>query len=369
MAVRCPLESLAMTTFGGCYQGRRVVITGHTGFKGSWLALWLRTLGAHVVGVGLPPATSPAHWNLLGLDVRDHLIDIRDDQRLREVLLQEQPEIVFHLAAQSLVRRSYRDPLETWHTNVMGTANLLQACREVSGLKAIVVVSSDKCYENREWDWGYREIDALGGHDPYSASKGATELVAASFRQSFFSSDNAACIASARAGNVIGGGDWSDDRLIPDLVRAISTGDELIIRSPLASRPWQHVLDALSGYLRLGQCLILNGQRFAQAWNFGPDAGGDCTVEQMLRSLKRHWSELRWATSGQPEPRETQRLFLDSAKARAHLAWRTPWSLEESIAATAHWYRVFLRQGQVSSREQLSQYVRAAHEQGCEWAT
>ena len=218
------MESLEVTQFGDIYRGRRVLVTGHTGFKGSWLALWLTELGADVTGCSLPPPTSPNHWDLLRLKITDHRLDIRDGATLKGLVRSTQPEIVIHLAAQSLVRRSYRDPLETWSTNVMGTANLLEACRQVAGVRAVVVVTSDKCYENQGWERGYRESDRLGGHDPYSASKAATELVAASYRAAFFGSGSAPLLATARAGNVIGGGDWSEDRLIPDLVRAASAG-------------------------------------------------------------------------------------------------------------------------------------------------
>lgn len=357
-----------MRFFGDCYHGKRVLLTGHTGFKGSWLALWLQALGAEVIGLALPPSTSPAHWSLLGLDIQEHMVDVRDAERVRQVVRAARPDVVFHLAAQSLVRRSYQAPLETWGSNVMGTANLLQACRDQPALRAIVVVSSDKCYENREWEWGYRESDRLGGHDPYSASKGATELVAASFRRSFFQEAGAACVATARAGNVIGGGDWSDDRLVPDLVRAASTGGVLSVRSPDARRPWQHVLDSLSGYLRLGQCLLEGGADFAQAWNFGPDMAANRSVAEVLGGLSRHWDGLRWASTDMPQPHEARLLYLDSAKARARLGWQTPWSLDDTLRATATWYRAFLDHRRVPSAEQLAEYIGAARAKGIPWA-
>ncbi|MGT2429927.1 CDP-glucose 4,6-dehydratase [Cupriavidus basilensis] len=245
-----------MMLFGDVYRGRRVLLTGHTGFKGSWLALWLTQMGARVTAVALPPETSPNHWDLLGLGVDDHRLDIRDGDALAKAVASARPEIVFHLAAQPLVRRSYREPVATWATNVMGTANLLESCRNTDSVRGILVVTSDKCYENHEWVWGYRENDRLGGHDPYSASKAATEILVASYRASFMHGEAAPGLASARAGNVIGGGDWSEDRLIPDLVRAIVAGQEVEIRSPEATRPWQHVLESLSGYLLLGKRLL-----------------------------------------------------------------------------------------------------------------
>ncbi|MGH8555996.1 MAG: CDP-glucose 4,6-dehydratase, partial [Methylococcales bacterium] len=284
-----PLESLAVNLFGDCYRGRRVLLTGHTGFKGSWLALWLRHLGAEVTGLALAPATTPNHWDMLGLDISEHRIDIRDAGAMQRAALEARPNIVFHLAAQPLVRRSYRDPLETWSTNVMGTANLLEACRKISGLQTIVAVTTDKCYLNQEWPWGYRETDPLGGHDPYSASKAGAELVAASYRASFFHGENTPLLATARAGNVIGGGDWLEDRLVPDLIRALTKNETLEIRSPGATRPWQHVLDSLSGYLLLGQKLLECRQDFAEAWNFGPDPESNRTVAEVLAGLSKHW--------------------------------------------------------------------------------
>lgn len=345
------LEALDVTF--AAYKGRRVLLTGHTGFKGSWLALWLKELGAQVTGVALAPETSPSHWDLLHLDMTTETLDIRDAAALRALVQAARPEIVFHLAAQSLVRRSYQDPLGTWNTNVLGTANLLEACRAQAGIKGIVVVTTDKCYENREWEWGYRENDRLGGHDAYSASKAATELVVASYRSAFFSDADAPLLATARAGNVIGGGDWSADRLVPDLFRAITAGKVLEIRSPAATRPWQHVLEPLSGYLTLGQRLLEGDRTVAQAWNFGPDHDGNLTVEAVLSSMRRHWPRLDWTVTTQPQPHEAGLLHLDSSKARQQLGWRPVWSAEETIARTAEWYRKYLEQKDVISREQL----------------
>lgn len=339
------------------YRGRRVLLTGHTGFKGSWLALWLHELGAQVIGVALAPESQPSHWQLLGLDLDSRIQDIRDAAALRRLVDGVRPELVFHLAAQPLVRRSYQDPLGTWGTNVMGTANLLDACRDQPQLKAIVVVTTDKCYENREWRRGYRETDCLGGHDAYSASKAGAELVAASYRRAFFGA-RAPLLATARSGNVIGGGDWSEDRLIPDLVRALGAGKAMEIRSPKATRPWLHVLEPLAGYLNLGQRLLKGEARAAQAWNFGPDRSGNLTVERVLEGMRAHWPRLAWKVAKGPQPHEATLLHVDSARARRALGWKPLWNTKESIARTADWYRRYLDDGKVTSREQLRDYMR-----------
>ena len=357
-----------MSMFNNTYKNCKILVTGHTGFKGSWLSLWLQLLGADVKGISLPPESSPNHWDLLGLDVDSYEIDIRNDELLRKKVIEISPDFVFHLAAQPLVRRSYHYPLETWATNVMGTANLLEACRHVSNLAAIVVVTTDKCYENKEWIWGYREIDPLGGHDPYSASKAGSELVAASYRSSFFNQEAKPLLATARAGNVIGGGDWSEDRLIPDLIRSIGAGTPLEIRSPQATRPWQHVLDCLSGYLLLGQRLLEGDPACAEAWNFGPAREGNRRVEQILEALQPNLPDLQWYCSDQPQPHETQCLYLDNDKARARLAWQPVWTFEEGLAATAEWYRTWLKPGDVISLTQLRSYVELAGKRGLPWA-
>lgn len=358
-----------MTAFGDVYCNRCVLLTGHTGFKGSWLALWLKTLGAQITGLALAPNSTTSHWDLLGLDLDDKRIDIRDAAAVRDAVHATAPEIVFHLAAQPLVRRSYCEPLETWSTNVMGTANVLEACRLQPGVRAIVVITSDKCYENREWDWGYRENDCLGGHDPYSASKAGAELVVSSYRSAFFGQPDAPLLASARAGNVIGGGDWSEDRLIPDVVRAIAARTTLEVRSPSATRPWQHVLESLSGYLCLGKKLIEGKQEFAQAWNFGPDADGNCTVAEVLSRLKAAWPALDWRVTDYPQPHEANLLYLDNAKARQRLDWRPVWSLDEGLSATAEWYRAQIERKSVISQHQLQAYVAAAKQAGLEWCS
>lgn len=358
-----------MKLFKGIFQGRRVLLTGHTGFKGSWLALWLHELGAVVTGIALQPATEPNHWSLVEVDAEDRRFDIRDASTLAAAVAEARPEIVFHLAAQPLVRRSYREPLETWSTNVMGTANLLEACRLTNSIRAIVVITTDKCYENSEWVWGYRENDKLGGHDPYSASKAGAELVAASYRSAFFGLPGSPLLATARAGNVIGGGDWSEDRLIPDVVRAVTTQQSLEIRSPNATRPWQHVLESLSGYLLLGQQLLEGRRDFAQAWNFGPEPEGNRKVADVLGQLAAYWPDVRWHTTIQPQPHEATLLYLDSSKAHSLMKWQPVWQLEQALAATAHWYRTWLEQGHVASRDQISDYVKAARLANVAWAT
>lgn len=363
------MEVLALNAFGTAYRGRRVLVTGHTGFKGSWLCLWLRALGAEVAGLALDPPSEPSHWGLLKLPIQDHRIDIRDEAAVRGAFAAERPEIVFHLAAQPLVRRSYREPVTTWATNVMGTAHVLEAARHTPEVRAVVVVTTDKCYENREWPWPYREQDRLGGHDPYSASKAGAELVASSYRTAFLQHPSAPLLATARGGNVIGGGDWSEDRLIPDLVRSVGAREPLVIRSPRATRPWQHVLDCLSGYLLLGQRLLAGDTTCADAWNFGPAEEGNRTVEQVLRDLAGTWPQLRWQVASGPQPHEAGLLQLDSAKAKMHLGWRPVWNLERAIHHTADWYRQLLEFGEVSSADELTGYVADAVNSGLEWAT
>ena len=354
--------------FAGRYRGKRVLITGHTGFKGSWLALWLAQLGADVTGVALAPEGMPNHWDILGLDIADLRVDLRDAAQVAEVMRRLRPEVVFHLAAQSLVRPSYANPLATWSTNVMGAAHVLEACRHTNSVRAVVVVTSDKCYENRETPIAYREGDPLGGHDPYSASKAAEELVAASYRQAFFHREGAPLLATARAGNVIGGGDWSQDRLVPDLVRALASGSALEVRFPHAVRPWQHVLESLSGYLLLGQRLLEGEAALATAWNFGPSSGDACAVETVLEQLRSHWPQLAWNVTGGEQPHEANLLQLDSGRAREILGWRPVWPLDRALAATAGWYSAWLDRAEVISRSQLEEYAADAAQAGLPWA-
>lgn len=357
-----------MIGFESAYLGKRVLVSGHTGFKGSWLSLWLNALGAEVAGIALDPPAGPNHWELLKLPINDHRVDIRDEAAVRAVFASERPEIVFHLAAQPLVRRSYNEPVITWGTNVMGTAHVLEAVRHTQEVRAVVVVTTDKCYENREWPWAYRERDRLGGHDPYSASKAGAELLAASYRSAFLQHPTAPLVATARGGNVIGGGDWSDDRLIPDLVRSVVSHEPLFIRSPRATRPWQHVLDCLSGYLLLGQQLLAGDTSCAEAWNFGPDGQGSRTVQQVLEGLALTWPHVRWQAASVSGPHEACMLQLDSAKAKAQLGWRPVWNFEEAIQYTASWYRRWLEAGEVSSDDQLAAYLRDAAASGLGWA-
>jgi CDP-glucose 4,6-dehydratase len=356
-----------LTLYGDVYRDRRVLLTGHTGFKGSWLALWLAELGARVTGLALAPPSSPSHWDLLGLPIDDRRQDIRDASDLSRLVGEAEPEIVFHLAAQPLIRRSYREPLETWSTNVMGTVNVLEACRHRPSVRAIVVVTTDKCYENRGWTWGYREVDTLGGHDPYSASKAAAELVVASYRSAYFSNGQGPLVASARAGNVIGGGDWSEDRLVPDLARAAARHAPLEIRFPEATRPWQHVLEPLAGYLLLGQYLLEERREVAEAWNFGPEHEGNRTVREVLEALRAHWPGITWQVSTEEQPHEATRLHLDSSKARIRLGWQQVWDLRVTLAETARWYRTFIEEGRLLSHDQLQAFVTAARTAGVAW--
>lgn len=332
------------------WKGRRVFLTGHTGFKGSWLTAWLVRMGALVSGYALAPATTPDLFSLLhGASVRDGeihstLADVRDGARLTQALVAASPEVVIHMAAQPLVRRSYLEPVETYSTNVMGTVHLLEAVRAASGVRAVVVVTSDKCYENREWDWGYRETDPMGGHDPYSSSKGCTELVAASYRNAFFSSSgqtaHAVALATARAGNVIGGGDWSEDRLIPDLMRAIVSGRPARIRNPGALRPWQHVLEPLSGYLVLAQHLVHRGAQAAQAWNFGPRDFDTRPVSWLVEHMVRSWGPgASWEIEDSAQPHEATHLKLDCSRAHSQLGWLPRWDLARTIDAIVAWHR------------------------------
>ena len=358
---------LGMKLFGDIYKGKRVLITGHTGFKGSWLALWLHEMGAVVIGVALEPETKPNHWDILQLPAEDHRFDIRDNNAVNNVITKYKPEIVFHLAAQSLVRRSYMNPVETWDTNIMGTVNILEACRYHPCVRAIIVVTSDKCYENNEWPWGYRENDRLGGFDPYSASKAGTEIVCASYKNSYFNSNRIALLATARAGNVIGGGDWSEDRLIPDIIRSIKFKQSLEIRSPSSTRPWQHVLDCLSGYLLLGHKLLLGERKYAEAWNFGPSVESNRTVAQIIEVFKLKLNTLAWHITEKKQLHETSLLYLDSTKARNELNWSPVLNIDKTLTATIDWYSALLDDQEVISRLQLKNYIAEAVRQKKSW--
>lgn len=357
--------------FGGVYDGKRVLVTGHTGFKGSWLALWLCAMGARVSGLALDPDTAPSHWNLLALsDVADHRVDLRDRAGVRAVFEHVQPQIVFHLAAQPLVRRSYREPVATFDVNVMGLLNVLEAVRDFASVRVLVNATTDKVYEERVSENGYRESDCLGGHDPYSSSKACAEILSACYRKSFFHGDDgrdfAPRLATARAGNVIGGGDWAEDRLVPDLVKAAESTEPLVLRNPAAVRPWQHVLEPLSGYLRLAQMLWDNPQ-FVGAWNFGPGIAGEISVASLAAQLGTHWPALHIERDGGTHPHEAGILRLNCDKATQQLAWRPVWNIDTALAKTADWYRRFHESTQVDSRSNLVAYVDDARHLGLSW--
>ena len=355
--------------FDRTYEERPVFITGHTGFKGSWLCQWLQSLGALVTGFSREPDTHPAHYHLLDWPrLTSNIGDVADAARLRSDLSEANPEIVFHLAAQPLVRRSYREPVETFGSNVTGTVHLLEACRQIEGLKAIIVVTSDKVYENKESSIGYDEGARLAGHDPYSCSKACTELIVDCYRRSFFSQPGAPLLASVRAGNIIGGGDWSEDRLVPDAVRAAVGDQQLVIRSPKSVRPWQHVLEPLAGYLQLGQRLLAGEHSFAQAWNFGPDEQSHVTVAEMVEEFRIHWPKLTWTSPAQSTgPHETSLLKLNSSKARNQLHWHPIWNWQAAIKQTADWYRAHAEQSRVVTLSNIDEYVAQAREAKCPW--
>ncbi len=337
------LESVGIDTV--FWRGKSVLVTGHTGFKGSWLCLLLQQLDAKVVGYALSPPTQPSLFEIANVadGMVSHVADVCDGDKLKQVFAQHQPEIVLHLAAQALVRHSYVDPVETYSTNVMGTVNLLEAVRQTESVRCVVNVTTDKCYENREWVWGYRENEAMGGHDPYSNSKGCSELVTAAYRNSFFHRPGAPAVASARAGNVIGGGDWARDRLIPDMVRAISEGTPVKIRSPHATRPWQHVMEPLSGYLVLAERLYQNGADFAEGWNFGPRDDDTRTVSWIVEQLTREWGDgASWNLDQGEHPHEAHYLKLDCSKAAMRLGWRPRWQLQTAICHIAAWHKAHL---------------------------
>ena len=367
-----PIGKAFESAFGGAYAGRRVLVTGHTGFKGSWLTLWLRQLGAEVFGLALPPPSGPSHCRLLGLPVDEALIDIRDAGSVQRAMQRFAPEIVFHLAAQPLVRRSYREPTTTWATNVMGLVNVLEAVRATPSVRALVNVTSDKCYAQRHSLAPFRESDALGGHDPYSASKACAEIVSASYRASFFDQDDGrghrVALATARAGNVIGGGDWGEDRLVPDLVRGAIARSVTPIRNPQATRPWQHVLEPLAGYLLIGQNLIDEPQWAGQAWNFGPEPAGHVSVGELVTCLASHWPAMRCELNQAPQPHEADWLALDCSKAQGELDWYPVWNIDTTLERTAHWYRHLHLTGELRSQADLLRYTADAAAMGLPWA-
>ena len=325
--------------------GKKVFITGHTGFKGSWLSLWLQDMGAIVKGYALEPNTTPNLFTeaKVGQNMDSEIGDITDLTRITDSLIAFNPEVLIHMAAQPLVRLSYKEPVLTYATNVMGTVNVLEAARKCSKLKAIVSVTTDKCYENKEWAWGYRENEPMGGHDPYSSSKGCAELVTSAYRKSFFNENNSAFLASARAGNVIGGGDWSDDRLIPDILRAFEKNEPVVVRNPMATRPWQHVLEPISGYLVLAQHLYEEGNAYAEGWNFGPKDEDCHPVSWILDKMVSKWGKgVSWELDKNNNPHEAGYLKLDCSKAATHLNWQSKWNLQYTLESIINWHQHYL---------------------------
>jgi CDP-glucose 4,6-dehydratase len=367
--------------FNGVFDGKKILITGHTGFKGSWLSIWLESLGADVIGYALPPDTEPSMFEAANIDT--HVIniegDVRDRNHLERVLEKYEPEMIFHLAAQALVRLSYDNPVQTFETNIMGTVNLLEAVRKCKSVRVCTVITSDKCYENKEWVYAYRENDALGGYDPYSSSKAGTELIVGSYRKSFFSpdkiSDHGVALATVRAGNVIGGGDWSSDRIVPDAVRALADNKIITIRNPRAVRPWQHVLESLSGYLWLAALMWDHGAKYSSAWNFGPNNIDNLTVGQLVDGIVEKWGIGEWTDASVNniiQPHEANILRLDCTKAQSLLGWSPVYGINEAINATVNWYRNYYIG--LSSNiyditlAQIQTYVEKAKDIGLSWA-
>jgi CDP-glucose 4,6-dehydratase len=358
------------------YKHKKVLITGHTGFKGAWLTSWLTSLGAQVVGLSLNVPTTPSHFYAANLseDILDLRGDINDLSLIRTVLEDVQPDFIFHLAAQALVHDAYENPINTWQTNVMGTLNVLEALRTLNKKCSVVIITSDKCYENVEWVWGYKETDSLGGYDPYSASKGAAELVIRSYVHSFFpKATSEVRIASARAGNVIGGGDWSAKRIIPDCVRSWSRGDSVDLRSPHATRPWQHVLEPLSGYLALGLELMCRNDFHGESFNFGPHALHNHSVIDLVQEMSLSWSNVSWndVSSVDDGPYEANLLKLNCDKALYYLQWHAVMSFKETVRMTADWYRSYYDQPaaiKIVTSNQIAEYQRMANQRGLQWA-
>jgi len=330
----------------GFWRGKRVLLTGHTGFKGSWLSLWLQQLGAEVIGISLDPPTEPNLYSKANVasGMQSLHEDIRNGEAVRKLFQQLKPEIVFHLAAQPLVRYSYREPVETYETNVMGTLHVLEGIRSIDTVRTAVMITTDKCYKNREWVWGYRENEPMGGHDPYSSSKGAAELLIASYRDSYYPADrydqHKTAIASVRAGNVIGGGDWAEDRLIPDIIRAFQAGKRVKIRNPYAIRPWQHVLEPLVGYMQLAELLTNSGTEYAEAWNFGPNEDDARPVKWIVEQLAKQWgNNANWTIDGSDHPHEANYLKLDCTKSHTELIWKPKWNLNQALQKIVEWHK------------------------------
>jgi CDP-glucose 4,6-dehydratase len=358
--------------FGRIFNHKNVLITGHTGFKGSWLAFWLNQMGASVVGYSLKAPTNPSHFDLLNLDMTSVIGDIRDLKKLEDTFIQYRPEIVFHLAAQPIVRSSYENPIETYETNVIGTLKVFEACRKYK-VKAIVNITSDKCYENKEWIWGYRENDAMGGYDPYSSSKGCAELLTSSYRNSYFNlkdfnRTHNTLLASCRAGNVIGGGDWAKDRLMTDIMLSISQDKKVRIRNPYSTRPWQHVLEPLSGYLMIGQKLLDENIDCAGPWNFGPSDEESLTVKEVVDTIRKDWGKIDYEIEQHPQqPHEAHLLKLDCSKARIKLKWHQVWDISTALKKTVQWYRTYYEHDRIETKENLVSYINNAKEKNIEW--
>jgi CDP-glucose 4,6-dehydratase len=346
------------------WKGKKVFLTGHTGFKGSWLSLWLTSMGAKITGYALAPNTMPNLFEVLAINSlieKSYIADIRDLATLQKAMSEAKSDVVIHMAAQPLVRYSFANPVETYATNVMGTVHVLESTRAIDSVRASVVITTDKCYENKEWVWGYRENEPMGGYDPYSNSKGCAELVISAYRQSYFSSNNSINkVASARAGNVIGGGDWSEDRLIPDAIKAFEANKPLMIRNPLATRPWQHVLEPLSGYLILAQALYDQGSVFASGWNFGPRDEDNRAVQEVVDVLISGWGDPAcWEKEGSEQPHEANLLKLDCSKARTQLGWVPKWKLETAVQKIVEWQKAFQAQENMQevSLAQINHYM------------
>ena len=353
------------------WAGRSVLLTGHTGFKGSWAAFWLSQMGANVTGYALAPSSVQALYRELDIGEIisvDHRADINDSVALDKVIFDVKPEVVIHMAAQAIVRESYLNPLETYITNVIGTVRLLEAVRRSTSVKSVVVVTSDKCYENVEWMWGYRENDRLGGKDPYSASKACAELISNVYMQSFFE-EKEPHIATTRAGNVIGGGDWALDRIVPDCVKAWSKEKSVLIRNPNATRPWQHVLEPLSGYLLLGQRMLEGNLKIADAWNFGPSSDLNLSTERLVKLMHDQWPKIKGESAQQESaPHEAGFLILDSTKAKRSLGWSPVWGIDATIKHTINWYRAFEKDGIVITDQQIDLYSQDAISKNIIWS-
>lgn len=359
--------------FNGVFKNKTVLVTGHTGFKGSWLAFWLSQMGANVIGYSLRPPTTPNHYELLKLPIQSIIGDIRDEKKLENVFANYQPEIIFHLAAQPIVRLSYENPIETYDTNVMGTLQIFEACRK-HNVKAIVNVTSDKCYENKEWVWGYRENDPMGGYDPYSSSKGCAELLTSSYRNSYFNPKDYqkyhnTLLASCIAGNVIGGGDWAKDRLMTDIVLSTVQNKKIAIRNPNSTRPWQHVLEPLSGYLQIGQKLLEGKVEFADRWNFGPNESHSITVKEVVDKMKKYWNKINYEiNTTENQLHEANLLKLDCSKSHIKLRWREVWDIDMALEKTLTWYKSYYENGIIETKENLELYINDAKNKKIEWA-